>query len=95
MTDNEILIIHGTEYKTMTKKLLEEADLEARIREKAGGRGKNLKIGIKPNLVAPSDASYGATTHPEIAAGIIEYLQERNYRNLIILEGSWVGDRTE
>ena len=47
MTDNEILIIHGTEYKTMTKKLLEEADLEARIREKAGGRGKNLKIGIK------------------------------------------------
>ena len=95
MTDNEILIIHGTEYKTMTKKLLEEADLEERIREKAGGRGKNLKIGIKPNLVAPSDASYGATTHPEIAAGIIEYLQERNYRNLIILEGSWVGDRTE
>ena len=28
MTDNEILIIHGTEYKTMTKKLQEAIDTQ-------------------------------------------------------------------
>ena len=52
------------------------------------------KIGIKPNLVSPSEASWGATTHPEVVAGIIEYLQESSFENLVMLEGSWVGDRT-
>lgn len=53
-----------------------------------------MQIGIKPNLVSPSEASWGATTHPEIVAGIIEYLQENGYGNIAILEGSWVGDKT-
>lgn len=89
MTENEILMIHGKDYKDMTKRLLEEAKLEERITK------KEARIGIKPNLVSPTEASYGATTHPEIIAGILEYLQERGYRNLTILEGSWVGDKTE
>ena len=45
-------------------------------------------------MVAPSEASYGATTHSEIVAGIIEYLQERGFSNLVMLESSWVGDKT-
>lgn len=89
MQDNEILMIHGNDYKNMTKQLLESACLEERISR------KEMRIGIKPNLVSPSEASYGATTHPEIIEGIVEYLQERGYRNLAILEGSWVGDKTE
>ena len=32
--------------------------------------------------------------HSEIVAGIIEYLQERGFSNLVILESSWVGDKT-
>lgn len=88
MKNNEILIISGEDYKEMTKRILEESDLEARIPD------KNFRIGIKPNLVSPSAPSWGATTHPEIVAGIIEYLQERGYRNLVVLEGSWVGDKT-
>lgn len=89
MKENEILKIYGTEYKEMTKRLLAEADLIGRI------PSLDCRIGIKPNLVSPSPASYGATTHPEIVAGIIEYLQEHGCRNLVIAEGSWVGDRTE
>lgn len=88
MKKNQILKIYGSDYKEMTKQLLEEADLAGRIPD------TQCRIGIKPNLVSPSVASYGATTHPEVVAGIIEYLQEHGYRNLVIAEGSWVGDRT-
>ncbi len=89
MNDHELLMVYGTDYKKMTKKLLEEAKLAERI------AGKNSLIGIKPNLVSPSEASWGATTHPEVVAGIIEYLQQKGFKNLVMLEGSWVGDRTQ
>ena len=89
MENTEILAIYGKDYKDMTKKLLEEACLASRIPD------KECRIGIKPNLVSPSDPSRGATTHPEIVAGIIEYLQERGFHDLVMLEGSWVGDKTE
>ena len=56
MEKEELLLIHGTEYKEMTKEILYAAGLEAQI----GARDK--KIGIKPNLVAPSEAFLGATT---------------------------------
>ncbi len=52
-------------------------------------------IGLKPNLVVSKKASSGATTHPEFCAGIITFLQGKGFFNISILEGSWVGDRTE
>lgn len=88
MKKNQILKIFGTDYQEMTKQLLERADLAGQI------PGADTRIGIKPNLVSPSPAEYGATTHPQVVAGIIEYLQERGYHNLVMMEGSWVGDRT-
>ena len=88
MNKNEIYIKSGTDYKEMTKELLAQCNLASMIAD------KERQIGIKPNLVSPSEASWGATTHPEIVAGIIEYLQENGYRNIAILEGSWVGDKT-
>lgn len=119
---NRIWKIYGTDYKEITKRLLEEADLEGEIRRKCGlpkgsgaacseappGNTDGIKapacrkesggqplIGIKPNLVTPSPAEFGATTHPEVVAGIIEYLQEHHFTEIVIAEGSWVGDRTE
>ena len=89
MKKNEILVIYGTEYLELTKKLLEEAQLAEMI----GDSGKI--IGIKPNLVAPVPAEDGGTTHPEVVEGLLQYLQEHGFRNLRIMEGSWVGDRTE
>lgn len=88
MNKNEIYIKSGTQYKEMTKELLEACDLAAQISD------MDMQIGIKPNLVSPSEASWGATTHPEVVAGIIEYLQERGYHKIAMLEGSWVGDKT-
>ena len=80
MEKEELLLIHGTDYKAMTKEILHAAELSAQI----GARDK--KIGIKPNLVAPSEASWGATTHPEVVAGIIEYLQEAGLRKCVVRE---------
>jgi uncharacterized protein (DUF362 family) len=88
MQKNEILKIYGTDYKNQTIALLEHADLASEISD------LSLHIGIKPNLVTPTPASYGATTHSEIIAGIVEYLQSYGFFNITILEGSWVGDKT-
>ena len=89
MNKNEILKIYGTDYKDNTIALLTEADLASHI------PSKESLIAIKPNLVSSTPASYGATTHPEVVEGIIEYLTARGYHNLVIMEGSWVGDSTE
>ena len=97
MKKNDLYMISGTEYKEMTKEILAQSDLWAEIKKKADQKQKNadqMLIGIKPNLVSPTEASYGATTHPEIVAGIIEYLQERSCQHIVMLESSWVGDKT-
>lgn len=89
MEKNEIIVIYGKEYKVMAKRLAERAGLAEMI------PGKETRIGIKPNLLGPVSASEGATTHPEVIEGLVEYLQEHGFKNLVILEGSWVGDTTE
>ncbi len=89
MKKNEIWRSYGTDFKDMTKRLLAQAGLAGLL------PGPSARIAIKPNLVTPAPASYGGTTHPEVVAGIIEYLQELGCHDLVIAEGSWVGDRTE
>ena len=88
MNKNQIFIKTGTEYKKITKELLEESNLAELIGD------KDKMVGIKPNMVSASDPSNGATTHTEIIAGILEYLKEHGFHRMMILEGSWVGDRT-
>ena len=97
MQRNEIWRSYGTEYKEMTKKLLLECGFEELLPSVSCALAANSgpRIAIKPNLVTPSPASFGATTHPEVIAGIIEFLQERGYNNIVIAEGAWVGDKTE
>ncbi len=53
-----------------------------------------MLIGIKPNLVLDKPSETGATTSPEIIEGIIQYLQENGFKNIIILESSWLGGNT-
>lgn len=88
MERDEIMLIHGTNYKEMTVSLLEKADMAADIKD------KNTRIGIKPNLVLASAPENGAVTHPEIVAGVIEYLKDKGFENICVLEGAWVGART-
>ena len=94
MKDNEIYRIKGTDIRKNTRRLLEEADLASEILRKTGYFDAQQNIVIKPNLVCASPAEFGATTHPEIIEELICYLQEKGYRSITVMEGSWVGDKT-
>ena len=88
ITKNQIWKLYGRQYKEMTKELLFKTELADLIGD------TKARVAIKPNLVVPSPAEFGGTTHPEVVAGIVEYLQENRFENITIVEGSWVGDRT-
>ena len=87
MNASEIHIIYGNDPLQMTLSLLAALRIEKELKPE-------MHIGIKPNLILPSPAALGATTHPEIVEGILCYLQERGFRRITILEGSWVGANT-
>ncbi|NLY67838.1 MAG: DUF362 domain-containing protein [Tissierellia bacterium] len=89
MDANLIYIIYGDEPKSMIKRILEEIDLEGDI------SSKDSLIGIKPNLVLAKPSSSGATTCPQLVEGLIEYLKSKGYNNIAILEGAWIGDKTQ
>jgi len=94
MENNEIYRIKGTDIRKNTRHLLDAVNLTAEIMQKSGCFDADTRIVIKPNLVCPSPAEFGATTHPEIVEELICYLKEAGYRNITIMEGSWVGDKT-
>lgn len=88
MTEEQILCWYGSDPFEAGKALMEASKVWENW-------GRTEHIGLKPNLVVSKTASSGATTHPEFCAGIITFLREQNFSNISILEGSWVGDRTE
>ena len=92
MKRDEILLICGKKYMEMTKALCRTAGLSSLILEECGNRA--ALIALKPNLLGPIPASEGATTHPEVIEGVISYLREEGFENLVVMESSWVGDRT-
>lgn len=88
MHKNEITVVYGENPRAMVETLLTALKPEQTLRPGA-------TIGLKPNLVLDKPAASGATTHPEIVEGVIRYFQAKGYSNLIIMESSWVGARTE
>lgn len=82
-----VLIKYGNTPKAMVIDLLEHSKIEKEI-------NPDMLIGIKQNLVVVRPSTEGATTSPELVAGVIEYLQSKGLHRIIIMEGSWVGDRT-
>ena len=56
---------------------------------------RGMSVAIKPNLVVPSPAWSGATTHPEIVDAIICFLKDFGIKEIKIIESSWVGDCTK
>ncbi len=85
---SSIYEIYGKDAHEMTKRLMAAAKVANRIPDGA-------KIVIKPNLVSASRAENGATTHPGAVSGCIEYLQDAGFGDISVIEGSWVGERTE
>lgn len=88
MEQNQIFINYGDQGKKMVQELLQKIEVEAELQ-------KDDLIALKPNLVNATKSAQGATTDPEIMRGVIEYLQQKGFNNLMIIEGSWVGAATE
>jgi uncharacterized protein (DUF362 family) len=84
----KIYVSYGQDPIPMVKELLSAINLQGMI--PAGAR-----IGLKPNLVVARPAREGATTDPEVVEGVIQYLRDCGFRDLAVLEGSWVGDSTQ
>ncbi|QTL98206.1 DUF362 domain-containing protein [Iocasia frigidifontis] len=89
MQKRQLHIKYGNKAKEMVYDLLDKLNIASDIDK------RNSLIGIKPNLVLPSPSNKGATTSPDLVEGIIRYLQDNGYNNIVILEGAWVGASTE
>jgi len=72
----------------MAYELMQRADITSLLRPA-------MRVVLKPNLVVPSPADNGATTHPEIAEGVIRYLRDNGIADITIAEGAWVGASTK
>ena len=89
MEKQDIVVTYGQNIRKMVTDILEAIDLASMIGD------KKKRIGLKPNLVVASPADGGGTTHPEMLEATIMYLQAKGFKNIVIIEGSWVGDRTD
>ncbi len=88
MDGNKIFAIYGQNGRDMAYRALCALDAKSMVAD------KSLSIAINPNLVVSRPAENGATTHPGVVEGIIEYFKEHGYHNISIIESSWVGDST-
>ena len=57
-------------------------------------KDSGASVALKPNLVVAASPETGATTHAGVLSGAIEYLRDHGFRDISIIEGSWVGDDT-
>ena len=87
MQRDKIYVSYGDHPKKMVQEILSSLQVAKHIK-------RDALIGIKPNLVVAKPAALGATTSPELVEGVVEYLQSNGLKNIVILEGSWIGDRT-
>ena len=74
MNTNEIYIKNGTQYKEMTKELLTQCNLAAQIFD------TDMQIGIKPNLVAPSEVSWGLLRIRRLWRGLLSICRREDIR---------------
>lgn len=88
----EIIEIRGFRIAEMAYELCRRADLKNLIL--SSSQKADPFIALKPNLVGPIPAEDGATTHPGIVEGVVRYLREEGFENLVMMESSWVGDKT-
>ncbi|MCL2722496.1 MAG: DUF362 domain-containing protein [Treponema sp.] len=79
-----IAINYGKDITKTTFDTLIASDIKTYLKQ-------GMKVAIKPNLVKPDIASNGATTHPEVIEGIIQFLKENGIQNISIIENSAVG----
>lgn len=88
MDKHALYAIYGKDGRSMAYEIMKQANAKDII-------PANGKVAIKPNLVVSKPASSGATTHPEVVMGIIDYLKEIGIEQIEIIESSWVGANTK
>ena len=84
---SDIYQIFGQDAHDMTLRLLEASDAIRLV--PSGG-----SVALKPNLVIAGTPESGATTHPGVLSGCIDYFREHGVSDISVIEGSWVGDET-
>ncbi len=84
----KIYVKYGDQGLKMVKDILDHMDIAKQLKS-------TMSIGIKPNLVLAKPSHSGATTDPQVVAGIIEYLQDHGCKQISIMESSWLGDLTK
>ena len=83
-----IVVTYADDIVKGTRETLEASDISGYLKA-------DFKVAIKPNLVNPTPAWDGATTHPEVVEGIILFLRDFGVKKIKIIESSWVGDNTK
>ena len=83
-----IVINYGTDWVRNTYDALAASDIKDYLRP-------DHKVAVKPNLILARAAKDGATTHPEVAEGIILFLKDFGVSHVKIIESAWVGDSTK
>ncbi len=87
MEKENLIVNYGNNPLRMGYELMEALNIPSLL-------AKDMKIGIKPNLVVAKPSESGATTSPALVEGVIRHLRDNNYSNITIMESSWVGDST-
>lgn len=88
MLANKLFVSYGQKPIQMVQEILTHLNLAAIIPQGA-------RVGLKPNLVVARPHHEGATTAPELVEGVILYLKSHGFDDIVIAEGSWIGDSTQ
>lgn len=84
---SKIYQVYGQDAHEMTLALLRASDAIKLV--PPGG-----SVALKPNLVIAGTPESGATTHPGVLSGCIEYFRSCGVEDISVIEGSWIGDET-
>jgi len=88
---DRIRVIYGHRAEEMAYTVLASLGVAEEIRAL---ERKDPLVGLKPNLVVAQPSHWGATTAPELVAGVLRYLKDHGFQRVVIMESSWVGEDT-
>jgi len=84
---DRVYVIYTDRPRTAVREALHRLD-------PAAGWAPSAVVGLKPNLVVAKPSSSGATTSVPLIEGLVEYLKDRGFRRIQIMESAGVGHST-
>jgi uncharacterized protein (DUF362 family) len=83
-----LTVAYGKDIVKITRGALAASDIGAYLKQ-------GMAVALKPNLVVARPANEGATTHPEVVEGVIQFLKEFGITDITVIESAWIGDSTK